>query len=89
MGDVLKFKDPNDFDECTYFGLDGEIGVALRDRPLSIMPVGKKDVDIDLFDRKMTVSRADLAEFIHVARALIDPEDRWAVSGELVSIKYD
>ncbi len=80
-----------DLKDCSYTKQDNEnIGLAMRNGSMAFIPLNFDEFMVTLTDLGGVVfNRAELAEFIHVAKILIDDEDKWAPEGELIGLDYE
>ena len=92
MSNVINlFGDEKDLEYCSYY-VDDNDQIALTllgDSPIRINRVGLTEFEITLRGESVIYAREKLAEFIHVASALIDSEERWRPQDELVGVNYD
>jgi len=89
MSNVIKlFGD--DFKCCSYYQVDGDedFGVRMRDKSLIITPLNKNEWEVYLNGEEQIFKREDLAEFLHVITVLIDSEDEFKPSFDLIGLDY-
>lgn len=90
MGDIVDInKNKDNFKHCSYADFYGEIGVSLLDRSLCIYPLNNSEFVVGSELDSIILSREKLAEFIHIAKALIDSEDRFLIEEELIGRNYE
>ena len=78
MSNVIEFKDKNELEHVGYYEIDSDVGVAMLDKSLIIMPLSNNEFDVFLGDNdSILFKREELAEFLHVALVFIDSEDRY------------
>ena len=91
MTNVIPIKS-DEFKHCSYIDSDGQIGIAMLNNNLTIEPINTKEFVVTMLDDPLmfiTFNREELAEFIHVAKILIDSQDKWLPDFEMVGINYD
>lgn len=90
MGKVINmFSDEKDFDSCSYFDTEDRLlGVSMRDGSLAILPLSNDEIEVVVGDTTQLFKRAELAEFIHVAKILIDSENRHLHDFDYVGLNY-
>lgn len=86
---ITLFGDEKDLQHCTYYvDQNDEIALSMRDKSLLINRLGLSIFQLTLYNESRLYNREQLAEFIHVASALIDSEERWRPNEELVGVNY-
>ena len=89
MGNVVYLSQPDDFKSCTYFKNDeGKIGLQMRDESLAICNERNGEYSLTFHGAGQVYTREALAEFIQVAKILIDEQDRYMPNGELAAHNY-
>ena len=80
-------KGDDELKSCGYYELDG-IGLAMLDKSLIVLPLNMDEFEVTLGDSSNVYKREELAEFIKVAGVLLDSEDRYLPSLELIGMDY-
>jgi len=90
MGNVIELNPSNELKFTGYYEMESDVGVAMLDKSLIIMPLNNNEFDVFLGDNdSILFKRNELAEFLHVALTFIDSEDRFKPTvDELVSRDY-
>jgi hypothetical protein len=78
----------DDLKHCSYYEKNDDIGVAMLDSSIIIVPLNAKEFEVTIKDTSTLFSRAELAEFLHVASVLVDSEQRHLPKIELVGRNY-
>ena len=89
MGNVINLFGDGGFKDCSYYEVNGELGVAMRDESLIVMPLNSNEFSLSLNGESNVYNREELAEFLHTAKVLIDSEDRFLPKFNLISRNYD
>lgn len=90
MSNVIDFPQV-DLKDSSYMDVDGEIGACMRDKSLEIFRIPNEDKwQIQASNGKvcMAFDREELAEFLHVAIALIDDCGIYKPPFELIGKDY-
>ncbi len=87
MGKVINLFD-EDLKSCSYTDFDGDIGVCMRDRSLCVIPIDKESFEVIVGEISTLFDRAELAEFLKVASVLVDSEERWSPTFDLIGLDY-
>lgn len=90
MNNVIELNPSNELKFTGYYEMESDVGVAMLDKSLIIMPLNNNEFDVFLGDNdSILFKRKELAEFLHVALTFIDPEDRFKPTvDELVGRDY-
>lgn len=78
----------DDLKACSYFDLEGDLGVSMRDQSISIIKLNKSQFEVHVFDESILFDRKELAEFLHVASILVDSEKKYLPDFDLIGIDY-
>lgn len=82
--------DQKDLIACTYFEDQnyGDIGISMRDDSLQIQVLNKDEIKISMSGHSNVYKRSEIAEFLQVARILVDSEDRFLPFEKLIGYNY-
>lgn len=90
MSNVIDLLDYNtDLKACSYYDENGNIGVIMRDRSLTLIPLNKTDIELRLGDESFVFNRNQLAEFLNIASVLLDSEQRFFPDFDLAGLNYE
>lgn len=89
MGNVTNLFGDGDLKGCSYYEAEGELGTAMLDESLIIMPLNRVEFSLSLNGVSSIYTREELAEFLHVAKVLVDSEDRFLPKFDLIGCNYD
>ena len=78
-----------DFSHCEYFDERGQVGVKLKDSDLAITPMDSSVIKVTLGGLSGAFTRAELAEFLHVAACLLDSEYRYLPDMDMAGMNYE
>ena len=79
---------PEELKHCSYYELDDEIGVAMLDKSIIVLPLNFKEFEFVLNGESHVFKRKELAEFLHVAALLVDSEQRYVPEIDLLGHNY-
>lgn len=79
---------PDELKHCSYYEYQDEIGVAMLDKSVIVLPLNVSEFELVLNGESHIFKREQLAEFLHVASVCIDSEQRYLPEVELCGRNY-
>ena len=87
---ITNITDINELKHCKYFKNDNQIGVCTNDEDERLgVEMYQGQMIVSLGMEHMLMSRKGLTEFLHVAKTLVDSEDRFVPKVELIGLNYE
>ena len=90
MSNVIELNPSNELKFTGYYEIESDVGVAMLDKSLIIMPLNSTELEVFIGDNEPVLfKRNELAEFLHVALTFVDSENRFKPTvDELVGRDY-
>lgn len=90
---IYPFPDRREFKHVSYYELEGDLGVALKDESLIVTGLNSEDFQLTLqsvTDGAMTMvfDREQLAEFLWLSAYFLDADQKWLFDGEVIAKDY-
>jgi len=97
MGDVVELKPSEDPEEkpesilkhTSYFDFDGDLGVIMKNDSLLLVCLNMDEFLLVTGDQEQLYTRAQIAEWLHLASLFVDSKDKYMPLGDLVAMGYD